>query len=114
MPDPSPNTDQRDEAKKRLQEKVEKLVSADPWKSEGSIKLNVRTMEYTSLAAFIPVHTLGLDEKRGETEAAIFTTSYFLKKRMQKPAQCVSFSMADPGHHQFGCIWEPSVRNGWR
>jgi carboxypeptidase C (cathepsin A) len=77
MPDPNP--EQKDEAKKRLREKVDKLLSANPWKSEGSIPLNGKAMEYDALAAFIPVNTLGLDDKRGEPEAAVFTTSYFLK-----------------------------------
>jgi carboxypeptidase C (cathepsin A) len=97
MPDPNPSPDQKDEAKKRLQEKIEKLLSADPWKSEGSIKLNDRTMEYSSLAAFIPVHTLGLDEKRGETEAAIFTTSYFLKEADTKTRRVCFVFNGGPG-----------------
>jgi hypothetical protein len=42
MPDPNP--EQKDEAKKRLREKVDKLLLADAWKSEGSITLNDRTM----------------------------------------------------------------------
>ncbi len=70
---------QDEETKKRLREKVDKLLSADPCKSEGSITLNGRTMKYTAIAAFIPVKTSGLDDKRGEPEAAIFTTSYFLE-----------------------------------
>jgi carboxypeptidase C (cathepsin A) len=77
MPDPNP--EQKDEAKKRLREKVDKLLCADAWKSEGSVTLNDKTIEYSALASFIPVNTLGLDDKRGEPEAAIFTTSYFLK-----------------------------------
>src|SRR2546428_13549249 len=34
-------------------------------------------MKYSAVAAFVPVTAGGLDEKRGETEAALFTTSYF-------------------------------------
>ena len=75
---PTPNKE-NEEAKKRLREKVDKLLSAAPWKSEGSITLNGQTMKYAAIAAFIPVRTGGLDDKRGEPEAAIFTTSYFLQ-----------------------------------
>jgi carboxypeptidase C (cathepsin A) len=78
-PTPAATSAQNDEAKKRLREKVDKLLAADPWKSEGSITLNGKTMEYSAVAAFIPVQTLSLDDKRGEPEAAVFTTSYFLK-----------------------------------
>ena len=67
-----------EEAKKRLREKVDKLLAQDPCKSEASIVLNGRTMKYNAVAAFVPVTAGGLDDKRGEPEAAVFTTSYFL------------------------------------
>ena len=67
-----------EEAKKRLREKVDKLLAQDPCKSEASILLNGRTMKYNAVAAFVPVTAGGLDDKRGEPEAAVFTTSYFL------------------------------------
>ena len=78
MSEATPATPPTEEAKKRLREKVDKLLAQDPFKSESSIVLNGRTMKYTAVAAFVPVTTGGLDEKRGETEAALFTTSYFL------------------------------------
>jgi carboxypeptidase C (cathepsin A) len=74
-PTPTPATE---EAKKRLREKVDKLLAASPSKSTGSITLNRRIMKYTAVAAFIPVTAGGIDDKRGEPEAAVFTTSYFL------------------------------------
>jgi carboxypeptidase C (cathepsin A) len=74
-PTPSPATD---DAKKKLREKVDKLLAAAPCKSTGSITLNRRTMKYSAIAGFVPVTAGGLDEKRGEPEAAVFTTSYFL------------------------------------
>ena len=67
-----------DEAKKRLRDNVDKLLGATPNRSEGSIKLNGRTMKYEAVAGFIPVLGGGLDEKRGQPEAAIFTTAYLL------------------------------------
>jgi len=51
-PTPVPPTE---EAKKRLREKVEKLLARDPCKSEASIVLNGRTLTYRSVAEFIPV-----------------------------------------------------------
>jgi hypothetical protein len=78
MSEPTPATPPTEEAKKRLREKVDKLLAQDPFKSEGSIVLNGRTMKYSAVAAFVPVTAGGFDEKRGEPEAAVFTTSYFL------------------------------------
>ena len=74
----TPPTEEAKEAKKRLREKVDKLLAKDPCKSTGSITLNGRTLKYRAEAAFVPVTAGGLDEKRGEPEAAVFTTSYFL------------------------------------
>ncbi len=67
-----------EEAKKRLREKVEKLLAREPASSESSIALNGHTMSYRALAEFVPVAAAGVDDKRGEPEAAIFTTSYLL------------------------------------
>ena len=78
MSEPTPAAAPNEEAKKRLREKVDKLLAADPCKSEGSITLNGRTLKYKAVAAFVPVSAGGLDDKRGEPEAAVFTTSYFL------------------------------------
>ena len=68
-----------DEAKKRLREKVDKLLAQSPCTSTASIVLNGRTLKYKAVAAFVPVTAGGLDDKRGEPEAAVFTTSYFLE-----------------------------------
>ncbi len=73
-PTPAPPTE---DAKKRLREKVEKLLARDPCRSEASIVLNGRTLKYRAVAEFIPVAAGGVDDKRGEPEAAVFTTSYF-------------------------------------
>jgi len=80
MSDPKtpPATPTDDDAKKRLREKVDKLLATEPRKSESSIALDGRTFRYSAVAAFVPVTAGGLDDKRGDPEAAIFTTSYFL------------------------------------
>jgi carboxypeptidase C (cathepsin A) len=67
------------EPNKRLREKVDKLLARDAKASEGSIKLGGRAMAYSAVAAFVPVTACGLDEKRGDPEAAVFTIAYQLK-----------------------------------
>ncbi len=65
-----------DDLKKKLRDKVERLLSADPFKSEGVFSLHGKKTKYKTIAEFIPVKAGGLDEKRGEVDAAIFTTAY--------------------------------------
>ena len=67
-----------DDPAKRLREKLDKLLARDPCRSEGSIVLNGRTLKYRAIAEFVPVVAGGVDDKRGDPEAAIFTTSYLL------------------------------------
>src|SRR5438477_7136113 len=74
-PEPAPANE---DPKKRLRDKVDKLLAQEPRKSEGSIVLGGRSLNYSAIAEFIPVSAGGLDDKRGDPEAAIFTTSYFL------------------------------------
>ena len=78
MSEATPAPANSDDPKKRLREKVDKLLARDPCKSEGSIVQDGRTFKYRAIAEFIPVSAGGLDDKRGDPEAAIFTTSYFL------------------------------------
>jgi carboxypeptidase C (cathepsin A) len=78
MSEPATTPSNSDDPKKRLREKVDKLLARDPCKSEGSIVQDGRTFKYRAIAEFIPVSAGGLDDKRGDPEAAIFTTSYFL------------------------------------
>ena len=63
-----------DDDKKRMREKVEKLLAQSPHTSESTITLGGRAMAYTATAAFVPVAAGGLDEKRGDPDAAVFTT----------------------------------------
>ncbi len=67
-----------EDATKRMREKVDKLLARDPCKSEASIVLGGRTLAYRAIAEFVPVVAGGVDDKRGDPEAAVFTTSYFL------------------------------------
>jgi carboxypeptidase C (cathepsin A) len=68
-----------DEKDKRMREKVDKLLAQNPYTSEGGTVLGERDLAYRTIAAFVPVAADGIDEKRGEPEAAIFATAYLLK-----------------------------------
>ena len=68
-----------DEQNKRMREKVDKLLAQDERASDGSISLGGRVLAYRAVAAFLPVAAISIDDKRGDPEAAIFTTSYLLK-----------------------------------
>jgi len=74
---PKPRED--DEAAKRVRERVEKLLAQSPSSSTGTLVQSGRTLRYRAVAEFIPVVGRGLDDKRGDPEAAVFTTSYFLE-----------------------------------
>jgi len=74
---PAPATEE--DKKKRMREKVEKLLAQSSHTSESSITLGGRAMAYTATAAFVPVTAGGLDEKRGDPDAAVFTIAYQLK-----------------------------------
>ena len=78
MSEPTAAAAPSDDPKKRLRDKVDKLLAREPCKSEGSLVQDGRTFKYRAVADYIPVSAGGLDDKRGDPEAAIFTTSYFL------------------------------------
>ena len=89
-PEPAPANE---DPKKRLRDKVDKLLAQEPRKSEGSIVLGGRSLNYSAIAEFIPVAAGGLDDKRGDPEAAVFTTSYLLAdaKASERPV-CFVFN----------------------
>src|SRR5205809_7202119 len=68
-----------DESNKRMREKVDKLLERDARATEGSIELGGRAMAYSAVAAFVPVVAGGVDDKRGDPEAAVFTIAYLHK-----------------------------------
>src|SRR5438477_12088896 len=77
MSDATPAPANSDDPKKRLRDKVDKLLARDPCKSEGSIVQDGRTFKYRAIAEYIPVLAGGLHPKRGDPGTAICTTSYF-------------------------------------
>jgi hypothetical protein len=70
-----------DKATKTQRDAVERALAAPPRRSTGSIKLGGRKLEYKVEGAFVPVVNLGQGEKRGELEAAVFTTAYQLERK---------------------------------
>ena len=76
---------------------VERLLLAPPQRSTGSIKLGGRKLDYKVEGAFVPVVNSSQTDKRGEPEAAVFTTSYQLeRKSSDTPCSASLSAMAAP------------------
>jgi len=60
---------------------VERLLATAPMRSSGSIELGGRRMDYRVEGAFVPVLDGTHSDRRGEPEAAVFTTAYQLERR---------------------------------
>lgn len=69
----------KDDAKARMRERMEKRLAEPARRTEGSLSLGQRVLHYTSEAAYLPVCATGIGEKRDEPEAAIFTISFLEK-----------------------------------
>ncbi|MFL6629543.1 MAG: S10 family serine carboxypeptidase-like protein, partial [Vitreoscilla sp.] len=84
MTDPKTPADAKadaDKAKQTQRDAVDKLLAAAPMRSTGSIKLGGRKLEYKVEGAFVPVVNTTQTDKRGEPEAAVFTTAYQLERK---------------------------------
>jgi carboxypeptidase C (cathepsin A) len=82
-----------EEAKKRMREKVDKLLSQAAYTREDTITLGGRALSYRTVAGFVPVTAGGIDDKRGEPEAAVFTTAYLLRDaESTKRPVCFAFN----------------------
>jgi carboxypeptidase C (cathepsin A) len=75
------DTPAADKAKKTQREAVERALAAPPQRSTGSIKLGGKKLDYKVEGAFVPVLNSSQGEKRGEPEAAVFTTAYQLERK---------------------------------
>jgi carboxypeptidase C (cathepsin A) len=60
---------------------VERALATAPMRSSGSIKLGGKKLDYKVEGAFVPVVNLAQGDKRGEPEAAVFTTAYQLERK---------------------------------
>ncbi len=82
------------EADKRQREKVEQLLARAPVQAGGSVMLaSGRRLEYAVRAAFVPVAQGGIDARRGEPQAAVFTVAYAVAapEGTQRPV-CFAFN----------------------
>ena len=82
MSDQPTSTDasKSDSSRRTQREAVERALAAPPKRSSATITLGDRQLDYRVEAAFVPVAASGLDERRGEPEAAVFTTAYLLER----------------------------------
>ncbi len=82
MSDSSSSTDRAaaDKPKATQRDAVDRALLAGPFRSTGSTTLGGRKLDYRVEAAFVPVAASALDERRGEPEAAVFTTAYLLER----------------------------------
>jgi carboxypeptidase C (cathepsin A) len=90
MAEPTP-TDAQD-LKKKLREKLDKLLAQAPYTSESSVMLGGRPLRYRAVAEFVPVLAGGVDEKRGEPEAAVFMTAYLQQDAPLSRPVCFAFN----------------------
>src|SRR4051812_31873326 len=84
MTDPKTPADTKadaDKARQTQRDAVDRLLAAAPMRSAGVIKLGGRKLEYKVEGAFVPVVNTTQTDKRGELEAAVFTTAYQLERK---------------------------------
>jgi carboxypeptidase C (cathepsin A) len=83
----------KEDADQRLRENVEKLLALPAATRDDEITLAGQKLAYRTIAGFVPVTTGGIDEKRGEIEAALFTTAFVLRDaKPDAPARPVCFA----------------------
>jgi len=97
-------------------EAVERLLRGDPFQSRATITLDGRALPYRVHAAFLPVTSFALDERRGEPDAAVFATAYLLERAAGDTAPrpvCFAFN-GGPGSSsiwlQFGALGPKRMR----
>ena len=83
------------EAEKRQREQVEQLLARSPVQADGRVTLaDGQVLAYDVKAAFMPVRAGGIDDKRDELQAALFTTAYLVRQpegAAQRPL-CFAFN----------------------
>ena len=70
-----------DKPKLTQRDAVERALATPPRRSTGAIKLGGRKLDYKVEGAFVPVLNGSQTDKRGEPEAAVFTTAYQLERK---------------------------------
>ena len=70
-----------DKPRQTQRDAVERALAAPPSRSTGSIELGGKKLDYKVEGAFVPVLDGSQTDKRGEPEAAVFTTAYQLERK---------------------------------
>ena len=76
---------------KRQKERVEQYLAQAPTCASGSVATDAGRIDYRSVAEFVPVRAGGIDARRGEPEAAVFTTAYLVGDDAARPL-CFAFN----------------------
>src|SRR5471032_301935 len=93
MTDASNNKETSDDDKKRMRERVEKLLLQPASSGSGQVALaSGKTLRYTSSAGFVPVVANMSDTHKGEPDAALFMTSYCLEPATAPAQRPILFS----------------------
>jgi carboxypeptidase C (cathepsin A) len=74
-----------DNEKKRLRERVERLLLQAPQTSTGSVNVGGKALHYSTSAGFVPIVANMSDSHKGEPDAALFVTSYTLQHKGVAP-----------------------------
>ena len=114
---PNADTASADARSRDLQrEAVGRALQSSAFRSTGAITLGGRRMDYRVEAAFVPVLASAPGERRGEPEAAVFTTAYLLERAPDDAAPrpvCFAFN-GGPGSSSiwlhFGALGPKRVR----
>lgn len=69
-----------DDERKRQRERVERLLLQAAQISTGSVTIDGTRLDYTATAGFVPVVANMSDSHKGEPDAALFLTSYVLRR----------------------------------
>jgi carboxypeptidase C (cathepsin A) len=85
-------TPDKEEARKRQRERVEKLLAEAPVSAEGSATAGSKRLGYTVTGQFLPVLPGSLEEHAGEPQAAIFTLAYLLDDAASPRPVCFVFN----------------------
>jgi carboxypeptidase C (cathepsin A) len=92
MSDESKGSTEKEEAKKRQRELVEKLLSEPAVVGEGSALVGGRRMPYAVRSEFMPVLPSPMSEQAGQPQAAVFTIAYAQKDAAAARPVCFVFN----------------------
>lgn len=84
-------TKDAEDAARRQRERVDRYLAQAPVTAGGAVATDAGRLEYRSVAEFLPVRAGGIDAKRGDPEAAVFTAAYLVGDDALRPV-CFAFN----------------------